>query len=613
MCGIAGYIGPGAIEEGRIGETMKRMVNRGPDHQAFRMFREGDRTVCLIHSRLSIIDLDPRAHQPLTMGDKTVIFNGEIYNYLELRAELGKEGVVFQTSSDTEVLLQCYRRYGEGCVERFEGMWAFAIYDRGEDKLFLSRDRFAEKPLYFMKTPAGFFFASEIKFIAALAGRRMEINKRHIFRYLVNGYKSLYKTGETYFLEVEEIPFGTNAVIDADGEFRSYRYWDPRPVQPVETMSREEAVEGTRHWLTESMRIRLRADVPLAFCLSGGVDSASLASLAAKSFNYRVAAFSIIDRDERYNEYNNIMATVRDLDCPHTLIEIGEEGFFARLRALIAYHDAPLATISYYVHAFLSEAIARAGFKVAVSGTAADELFTGYYDHFNLHLYEMRDDPSYATRLSEWRRHIAPIVRNPYLQNPELYFSAPGIREHIYLEREKFAATLKEDFTEDFCEENYVDSLLRNRMLNELFHESIPVILHEDDLNSMYYSVENRSPFLDSRLFAFAYSIPARHLIRDGYGKDILREAVRGILNEQVRTDRRKVGFNASINSLVDFQKREVREYLLDDSPIYADLRKDRMERMMAIYPMPNSVSKFMFNFINAKMFYEMHKGEQTN
>ena len=606
MCGIAGYIGSSKIEETRIAAAIETMKNRGPDHQAVRVFQEQDRCIYLLHSRLSIIDLDPRAHQPFTIGDWTIIFNGEIYNYLEIRAELEKKGVTFQTTSDTEVLLQCYREYGEECVDHFEGMWAFAIYDRAVNKLFLSRDRFAEKPLYFMKTLNGFFFASEIKFINALAGTPLSINENHIIRYLVNGYKSLYKTSDTYFQEIEEIPFGTNVTIGKDLQPRKYRYWQPR--FELQEMSLEEAVAGTRHWLTESMRIRLRADVPLAFCLSGGVDSASLVSLAAKTFGYKVSTFSIIDRDERYNEYDNIMETVKDLDCPHTIIEIGEEGFLDRLRSLIAYHDAPLATISYYVHAFLSEAISQAGFKVAVSGTAADELFTGYYDHFNLHLYEMRQDPALSVYLDDWQRHIAPIIRNPYMQNPKMYFDQPETRAHIYLNRNDFAATLKEEFLEDFLEESYCESLLRNRMLNELFHESIPVILHEDDLNSMYYSIENRSPFLDSRLFAFAYSIPERHLIHNGYGKRVLREAMRGILNEQVRTDRRKVGFNASINTLVDFSKKEVREYLLDDGPIYEVLRKDRMERMMSIRPMPNSVSKFMFNFINAKMFLEMGK-----
>ena len=187
---------------------------------------------------------------------------------------------------------------------------------------------------------------------------------------------------------------------------------------------------------------------------------------------------------------------------------------------------------------------------------------TGYYDHFNLYLYEMRFSPDYPRYLEEWRRHLGHIVRNPYLKDPELYLNRPDFRGHIYLDNDEFAAMLKDDFHEEFTEIVYADSLLRSRMMNELFHESIPVILHEDDLNSMLYSIENRSPFLDSKLFEIAYSIPNEYLIRDGYAKYVLREAVKGILNEKVRGDRKKVGFNASFNSLVDLDDRDNRDYL---------------------------------------------------
>jgi asparagine synthase (glutamine-hydrolysing) len=207
--------------------------------------------------------------------------------------------------------------------------------------------------------------------------------------------------------------------------------------------------------------------------------------------------------------------------------------------------------------------------------------------------------------MKAWDTHISPIVRNPYLQNPRLYFENPHARDHIYLNNDVFAECLTDSFKEEFAETSYVPSLLRNRMLNELFHESIPVILHEDDLNSMYYSIENRSPYLDTRLFDFAYSIPTPFLIRDGYGKYILREALRGILNEKVRTDRKKVGFNASIHSLVDFDDPATREYLMSDAPVFDLIKKNHIEKIMKMKPMPNSYSKFMFNFINCKIFME--------
>ena len=161
------------------------------------------------------------------------------------------------------------------------------------------------------------------------------------------------------------------------------------------------------------------------------------------------------------------------------------------------------------------------------------------------------------------------------------------------------------DFREAFFEERFCDSLLRNRMLNELFHEATPVILHEDDLNSMFYSVENRSPYLDSRLFQFSFSIPPEHLIRDGYGKYVLREAVKGILNDKVRLDRQKKGFNASFRALFDPRDPEDRDFLLSEGPIFDLVRRDRIEAMLGEETLSNSFSKFLFNFVSAKLFLE--------
>jgi len=603
MCGIVGYIGTAPPDEGRVSACLGLMKQRGPDSQGTFSCTAGAGGITLLHSRLSIIDLDPRSDQPFTIGPATVVFNGEIYNYREIRADLKREGIQFRTESDTEVLLQSYLRYGVQCLERFEGMWSFIIYDSRDGSLLLSRDRFGEKPLYYLKTADGYYFASEIKFIKALSSEELSINHKHLLRYLVNGYKSLYKTNETYFEGVFEFPAASYAVVHDGSILTPACYWRPRVV-PV-SYSLQEAIEETRIHLMESIRIRLRADVPLAFCLSGGVDSSALLSIAVKEFGCKASAFSLIDQDERYNEYDNVMATVDDLGCDHTLIKVGRSGTIERLRGLVAYHDGPVATISYYIHSFISEAVSRAGYRVSFSGTAADELFTGYYDHFNLHLYEMRNHSDYQQRLAEWREHIAPIVRNPFLKNPEVYLKNPEERRHIYLGSDEFAAYLRTSFDEPFREGNYCESLLRNRMLNELLHECTPMILHEDDLNSMMYSVENRSPYLDSRLCDFACSLPPEHLIRHGYGKYLLREAMQGILNDTVRLDRQKKGFNASINSVIDFVNTDTKDYLLADGPVFDLIDRNKIESAMTMNPAPNSYSKFLFNFINIKMFME--------
>ncbi|RMH56737.1 MAG: asparagine synthase (glutamine-hydrolyzing) [Candidatus Hydrogenedentota bacterium] len=605
MCGIAGGVTRGPIEDARIQHCLRVLHHRGPDHQAFMRDRVGDREVTLLHTRLSIIDLDPRAHQPFTRGGVTVVFNGEIYNYVELREELSRKGSVFRTNSDTEVLLEAWRAWDIEAFDRCEGMWALALWDSPARRFLLSRDRFGEKPLYLFDENGEIFFASEIKGLAALIPSPLQVNRGHLLRYLVNGYKALYKTKETYFEGVRELEAGTflEFVLPEMKETEK-RYWTLR-YEPEEEMSREEAVAETRRRLLEAVRLRLRSDVPLAFCLSGGVDSAALASIAAREFDYNVSTFSIIDKDERYNETENILATVNDIQCEHKLIEIPREGFLERLRNLVKAHDAPLATISYYVHSFLTEAIAEKGYRVSVSGTAADELFTGYYDHFNLYLHEMRDTPFYEKARNDWERFVRPMVRNPFLKDPELYDRDPDFRDHIYLNRDLFLSLLEVPFSETFEEEPYSRSLLRTRMLNELFHEAIPVILHEDDLNAMKESIENRSPYLDRSLAEFAYRIPNRFLMDSGYGKSILREAVKGILNDAVRLDRRKRGFNASFRSLLDLDDEKVRRDLLSDGPVFELINRERLEPLLDRDPLPNSVSKFLFNFVNVRIFLE--------
>lgn len=612
MCGIAGFIGYKEIPRENIQKTLETMKHRGPDHQCVKELQTTHANnihVTFLHARLSIIDLHDRSNQPFTINESTIIFNGEIYNYLEIRKELEDLGICFNTSSDTEVLLQCYRMFGVQGFEKLEGMWSFAIWDNHSQELILSRDRFGEKPLYIMKSDAGLYFASETKILYAISNAPRILNEEQLLRYIFLGYKSLYKKPETYFENIEEIPSGTYAIIQKNLDYKSYRYWNP--TYHIKELSLEDAIEGSRHFLLESLKIRLRADVPLAFCLSGGVDSAAIASIAAKKFNCNVTTFSIIDSDERYNEYENIMATVNDLSCRHFNIELSHTHTLENLSALVQYHDAPIATASYYVHSLLSREIARQGFKVSFSGTAADEIFTGYYDHFILQLAELYKTDEYAKLRKDWETHILQHIRNSILKDPDLYIHFPNFREHIFDNHKEYISWIEPIYMNTldskYTETTYTNNILRNRMLNELFTEATPVILHEDDLNSMYYSIENRSPYLDSRLFEFVNTVPTRHLIKNGYGKYLLRESVAGILNEKVRLTRKKKGFNASIHSLFDFSSDEVRDRLCSaNSKIFNFVKKEKVLPLLEAKTLPNHHSKFLFNIINAQLFMEL-------
>ena len=371
-------------------------------------------------------------------------------------------------------------------------------------------------------------------------------------------------------------------------------------------LSYDEAVQGVREQLARSVELRLRADVPLAFCLSGGVDSTVLISIARRLLGHEVHAFTVTLGDPRYDEQEAVATTVAELGLDHTSVPASTHGFLDGMRELVGYHDSPVSTISYYAHWKLLQTISGAGYRVSVSGTGADELFSGYYDHHLAYLYEVRGDPTlHAQALQNWQQAVLPHVRNPHLGNADLFVRDPGFRDHIYLDAERFAGFLTAPFAEPFTESRYTGDLLRNRMLNELYHEVVPPILHEDDLNSMYFSVENRSPFLDRGLCELAYRIPTRHLLRDGRAKAVLRDAARGIAPDHVLDEPRKVGFNAPILSFLDTTDPSVRATLLEDSPIFSIVRRDRIAELLEKRDLPNSESKLLFYFTSAKLFLE--------
>jgi asparagine synthase (glutamine-hydrolysing) len=608
MCGIAGYRGTAEIPEDRLQRCLALMRRRGPDAAGYHRHRgrDGFQTL-LLHSRLSIIDLGERANQPLRFGDKVLVVNGELYNYLELRRRMEGRGVApFATSGDSEVLLRLLAEDGWQGLAAGEGMWSFALLDENDGSLILGRDRFGEKPLYLYRDGDDVYFGSEVKFIAALLGRRLTVDLGHLTRYMVNGYKALYKQKANFFVGLEEVDAGGVTIFGPGRGAARQRYWRPDMTRRDETMSYADAVAETRAALIRSVELRLRADVPLAFCLSGGVDSNALIAIAKRVFGYDVHGFTIMNTDERYEEREMVEHAVAALELRHTAIDLETDGFLDKLRILVRQHDAPVYTITYYVQWQLMQRIAEHGYRISISGTGADELFSGYYDHHNAYLHDIHDDAArHDEALGHWREHVAPIVRNPYLQDAGVFVKDPALRDHIYLNAEDFALYLRKPWREPFAEELYTSGLLRNRMMNELFHESVPPILHEDDLNAMYYSIENRSPFLDSTLFDTCARIPTRHLIRRGRAKAVLRDAVRGIAPDQIIDNPRKVGFNAPIGDLLDTTDPATRDYLLDDSPIFELVRRDRVETLIDKAHLPNSESKFLFYLLNAKIFLE--------
>lgn len=607
MCGIAGIISPTALSADRIDNALQAMAQRGPDGQGHFPYQQSSnqRHIDLLHSRLAIVDLKERSDQPFRKDGLTLIYNGEIYNHQELRIELETQGHQFRTTGDTEVLLEAWRAWGAGALERLVGMFAFALLDEETGRLVLARDRMGEKPLYLWDRGDAFLFASEVKVLSAMAGQAPSVDCYQLRRYLVNGYKGLRRDGRTFFEDVRELPAGHFMALDQGQPPKLVRYWkmsfNPVPMGADEAQARVDAAMNT------AIERVMRADVPIAVRLSGGIDSNVIAGIARHRLNSDISCFSIIEDDWRYDESAMIAEGLKGLDVPNRQIRIPRDGFLERLEDMIGYFDGPPLTISYYLHYLVSQAIHKDGFKVALGGTGADEVFSGYYDHYLFWLAEMKDRPDFVALVTGWRETYGVFVRNPFLQDPYAFINQPDARDHIFLGADRFSAMLVDPFDEPHAEVPFCDAILRNRMMNEVSRETVPVMLHDDDLASMRWSVENRAPYLDRDLVETLSQIPTEHLIQNSLPKALLRQAGKGLVPDAILDNPRKQGINAPVTSFVDFSDPSVRERLLDDSPFFDLVDRQKFENFLGADTALNSDSKFLFSLLAARVFLDQH------
>ena len=614
MCGIAGYFGQKNVSQNSLDSATKFLINRGPDGYESLSFKVSTKVnLNLIFTRLAIIDLDIRAMQPMHYKNYLLVLNGEIYNYKSLREsiETNNGPQVWEGTGDIEVALRYIFYNGIKGIQDFDGMFALALFDKEKENLYLARDYFGEKPLYILGTEDGVYFSSEPKAIWALQGKQNSVNKSKILNFLVNGYKALYKDKEDFFEGLERVEPGCIEIVNATflmaRKKESYNSREKIRTIDLKSISRLEIIDNVRKIVKQAIGRRLESDVPLAICLSGGVDSSLIAAIAKRDFGVSLSAYTLVSKDPRYSEAAAATRIAKHIGLKHTLVNINQSEFFERLKRLVTYHESPISTISYYVQSFLLEKIHQDGFKVSLMGTGADEIFTGYYDHHLLYLAEMysKNKSKYKEAQIAWQQKIHPLVRNPIYRDDRLYINQPSYRDHIYEGSNEIQKALILKLLPSFKEENIKSGLLRNRMLNELFYEVIPVILHEDDRNSMMYSIENRSPFLSYELLDYMLSIDDEHLIQNGLTKSLLRDAFEGYLPRDLLMSPKKIGFNASLMELCDVNSLEFQSFVNDNSKFWELINKSEASIVLSKLGESDIYNKAAFNLVSAKMFYD--------
>jgi asparagine synthase (glutamine-hydrolysing) len=600
MCGIAGIVSLGGFEPERLIEATHLVKHRGPDGYGFAYFCRsrgcsgevilnedliptGRPVVGLGHRRLAILDLSPSGSQPMQTPDGmlTVVFNGEIYNYLEIREELKALGCVFRTGTDTEVLLQAYRQWGRACLQRFNGMWSFAIWDSSQQRLFCARDRFGIKPFYYYYDSGRFLFASEIKQLTHFPGVPRRANPASVWEYLEFGI--LNQGEETLFQGICELRGGHSLALDvASGGMNPTieRYWDLE-VRPKSKLSEGAASEQFLETFKDSVRIRLRSDVPVGSCLSGGLDSSSIVSVAQKLAPHdNFHTFSACFDDPRLDERAYIEEAVSATHVkPHFVFPSGT-AFRESLERLLWHQDEPIAGSSVFAQKAVMERARREAVPVLLDGQGGDETLCGYrkfYYFYLWHLWRSRKPRLLQEVLSQlWRGDSVPLHWGDAVR----YLPGPFLRKHSVVARLS-ANGFAKHHGDDAISMGPGDSLAA-RQKEDLVRFSLPVLLRYEDRNSMAHSIETRLPFLDYRLVEFLVNCPEHLKLRGGWTKWILRQAMRGILPDKIRLRRRKLGFDTPERQWMRAQVSDLVEDAFGGSQLrmspYLDAAKVRHE-----------------------------------
>ena len=537
MCGISGIINFNnkTVEEADIRTMMHKMKHRGPDDEG--VFIEEN--VGLGFVRLSILDLSPAGHQPMYSHDEryVIVFNGEIFNYIEIKEELKKD-FDFKTFTDTEVVLAAYQKWGEKCLDKFNGMFAFAIYDKQTKKVFAARDRFGIKPFYYYQDDERFVFASEIKSILPLV--KKEANDNAIFDYLL--YNRTDHSEQTFFKGINKLQHGSYLIIDNNNVEINRWYNLSEKLIPQKTLTPNEY----RELFIDSIKLRLRADVPIGVSLSGGIDSSAIVSSIIKDFDLKdLNTFSAVYGKDEPTDESEYIDVFKDMVKNMHYITPTAETFYHDFEKFIDAHNEPVPDIGPYAQFKVME-LASKEVTVTLDGQGADEQLGGYHYFFGSYYRELLREFKLKRFVSENRLYFSKhksINAIKYL----FYYLAPSFIQ------EKINANIFPSIDKNFIKRNKVNSdinksLYNPKSLNESllqhFEYKLEHLLRWEDLNAMHFSIESRVPFLDYRLVEATLSTPSSQKIYKGETKHILREALKDILPEKITNRKDKKGFS---------------------------------------------------------------------
>lgn len=623
MCGIAGgyWIKTDSRLEGRLDSALRKINHRGPDDIGAEFISVRDGVVALGHSRLSIIDLSTAGHQPMHSPDGryAIIFNGEVYNYRELRFELQAKGVKFRSDSDTEVLLHAWITWGSSCLVRLQGMFAFALLDKFLNTLTCVRDAFGIKPFFYSEQADEFCFASELPALKELMSHKPKVDLQRSYDYLINGD---YDSQPRSFIEgIKHLPPAHWMMIDFNSRVicEPTRWWYP-PIAQSCNLSFQQAVEAVREQFLQNIRLHLRSDVPIGAALSGGLDSSAVVcAMRYVEREAQINTFSYIASGNLSEEYwvdevnHHVGAT------PHK-VYLRPDTFLADLTDVISSQGEPFGSTSIYAQYLVFKEARNKGIKVTLDGQGADELLAGYsgYPQFRmLSMIERNEFKRLANFVSDWAQWPGRSKRQAWMTFAELV-----LPEKLHkLARHLSGRSTAPDWlnTQWLTSEGVELDLYRHPLREEgrgrrvierlgfsLTERGLPGLLRHADRNSMRFSVESRVPFLTVQLAELLFSMPEEYLIsRSGETKSIFRAAMRDIVPNNILHRKDKIGFETNEGDWMLREAPRLRS-MLKDTAIIPFINQNKLLEMFDEYVAGRRVySSQVWRWINYCLWYK--------
>jgi asparagine synthase (glutamine-hydrolysing) len=621
MCGIAGIISfKRYVDASEIKLMADALRHRGPDDEGYFAinFKEnkgyplvGDESkwegahlnsfnkeanMFFAHRRLSIIDLSPAGHQPMATDDGKIwiVYNGEIYNYIELREELRSSGYRFKTNTDTEVVLASYERWGKECIHRFNGMWAFVIYDQRNNIVFGSRDRFGVKPLYYFFDGIHFAFASEVKALLKFSQIKKRVNPVAVFDYLALGRED--RQEETFFKSVFELSpahsFELNLKTSDLNKWKYYALNSNGAWEGFEERKLKDHVNNIRELTVKAVKLRLRSDVPVGSCLSGGIDSSSIVCVISgllkkediPHISKRQSTFTASYNNEILDESRWAQIVVNATGASWHRTYPNAQQLIADLEDLVYAQDMPFGSTSVYAQFRVMKLVQETGVKVLLDGQGGDELFAGYFPFYGTFFAEtlrnldiarlvaeskgLKNSPTTAKSLAVsllklYARRVFPDRMNSFL------FGAVS-KKVKYISRDFW-----KKYSGGFGTANEMAVSLNHDLCKHMGSHFLKPLLRFEDRNSMRFSIEARTPFADDiDLIDYTFRVPSVYKIHDGWSKYLLREAMKDFLPAQIKNRRDKIGGATPENHWLIEVKERLRPYLSQGLGEFVDIKK---------------------------------------